>query len=538
MKDRLPGKPGQCKANITAEELQKLQNGEEFVITLVRDDQPIVEGTPYSKAAVLPDELAVQICPGQDDPSPKDAFASLQSKKAEGLRKSYGSYIKLQDSATAPLHNLRIFGNETGRRSVPITVTGKNLANIYAYSAGAIAEEGGSILKNNAYGTYVINTHPPASLRFTQSKAEEPDNPTSVQNGYCMVSLNNKLDVGKVVTVSFDVTVDDDLLNTSIIGLAPGGLTVTTAYIENGKVKCTLPWARASGDYYEYLEIRNCGKSMTITNIQIEYGEVATDYVPAQEVKTVEIDVPVALYEMKSDGDIRDEMDFERGVFIQRVGVDKPVETPLYSSDRTAVAWLHSYAPETLIYSPLDMEVTYYTPKTALPMQQGASRKGKLLGINDEGYVDFVNSSEAGGSSVPTEVAEHLTDTNNPHKVTAKQLGAVTTEELEERLANFEGGGGITEEELADKIADILEEQNENGGRIDEHLWTLATAVAYSESRYALEEFELVSHDEDTDEYSRNVVTFGELEEAVGDIETALDAILAIQNELIGGDGV
>lgn len=440
MKDRFPGKPGQCRATITAEELQKLQNGDEFVITLVRDDQPIVEGTPYSKATVLPDELAVQICPGQDDPAPKDAFASLQSKKAEGLRKSYGSYVKLQDSATAPLYNLRIFGDETGRRSVTVTVTGKNLANIYAYSAKALAKEGGSIFKNNEYGTYMVNTHPPASLRFTQDRANDPDNPTSVQNGYCVIALNNKLDVGKVVTVSFDVTVNSDLLNTSIIGLAPGGLNVTTAYIENGKVKCTFPWARTSGDYYEYLEIRNCGKSMTITNIQIEYGETATDYVPAQEVKTVEIDVPVTLYEMKSDGDIRDEMDFGKGVFIQRVGVDKPVETPLYSPDRTAVAQLRTYAPETLIYSQLDMEVTYYTPKTALPMQQGVSRKGKLLGVNDEGYVDFVNSSEAGGSSVPAEVAEHLTDTNNPHKVDAEQIGAVTPAQLEERLANFEGG--------------------------------------------------------------------------------------------------
>ena len=77
MKDRLAGAPGQYKATVTAEELLKMQNGEQFTITMTRDDQPIEEGTPYSKAAVLPDELAHLLCPEIEDPSPADAFAAL-----------------------------------------------------------------------------------------------------------------------------------------------------------------------------------------------------------------------------------------------------------------------------------------------------------------------------------------------------------------------------------------------------------------------------------------------------------------------------
>lgn len=79
MRDRVPGAPGQYKAVITAAELLKLQSGEQFTITLIRDDQPITEGTPYSKAAVLPDELARQICPGIEDPTPADALRQLSS---------------------------------------------------------------------------------------------------------------------------------------------------------------------------------------------------------------------------------------------------------------------------------------------------------------------------------------------------------------------------------------------------------------------------------------------------------------------------
>lgn len=77
MNDRIPGAPGQYKATVTAAEFQKLQAGEQFNIVLVRDDQPIVEGTPYSKAAVLPEALGKVICPDIADPTPADAFREL-----------------------------------------------------------------------------------------------------------------------------------------------------------------------------------------------------------------------------------------------------------------------------------------------------------------------------------------------------------------------------------------------------------------------------------------------------------------------------
>lgn len=82
MTDREPGKPGQYRALITAAELEKLQAGEGFTITLTRDDQPIKAGTPYNKEAVLPDELAALICPDVDDPSPADAFRGLLNQMA------------------------------------------------------------------------------------------------------------------------------------------------------------------------------------------------------------------------------------------------------------------------------------------------------------------------------------------------------------------------------------------------------------------------------------------------------------------------
>ena len=77
MRDRIPGAPGQYTAVVDQAQLQKLQNAEQFTITLRRDDQPLVEGTPYSKAAVLPDAVAAKLCPQVDDPTPADAFETI-----------------------------------------------------------------------------------------------------------------------------------------------------------------------------------------------------------------------------------------------------------------------------------------------------------------------------------------------------------------------------------------------------------------------------------------------------------------------------
>lgn len=77
MTDRIPGAPGQYKGVISAAELLKMQGGGQFIITLTRDDKPVTVGTPYSKAAVLPDDLAAKLCPKVVDPTPADALRGL-----------------------------------------------------------------------------------------------------------------------------------------------------------------------------------------------------------------------------------------------------------------------------------------------------------------------------------------------------------------------------------------------------------------------------------------------------------------------------
>lgn len=91
MKDRISRKPGRYTATVPGEDIPDLQAGKPFSITLTRDDDPEVIGTPYSKAAVLPDSLAEEICPDVEDPTPADAFNGIIQKiKTDCAPSGYG----------------------------------------------------------------------------------------------------------------------------------------------------------------------------------------------------------------------------------------------------------------------------------------------------------------------------------------------------------------------------------------------------------------------------------------------------------------
>lgn len=91
MTDRQPGAPGQYRMTPDASTVQKFLTGETITVTLERDDQPVVEGTPYNKASVLPDELAKVLCPDILDPTPADALGALykaQEKNGEIVKQN------------------------------------------------------------------------------------------------------------------------------------------------------------------------------------------------------------------------------------------------------------------------------------------------------------------------------------------------------------------------------------------------------------------------------------------------------------------
>jgi hypothetical protein len=85
MTDRQPGAPGQYIMTINPAVSQKLLIGEPVEVVLKRDDMPVVEGTPYNKASVLPDDLSSKICPAVADPTPADAYRGLLGSSSQAI---------------------------------------------------------------------------------------------------------------------------------------------------------------------------------------------------------------------------------------------------------------------------------------------------------------------------------------------------------------------------------------------------------------------------------------------------------------------
>lgn len=368
MTDRIPGAPGRCKAVVAGEELQKMQAGEEFAITLRRDDAPIKEGTPYSKAAVLPDEVAAILCPGVQDPTPGDAFAALQSQKADTIRRNAGPGITLCDATHTPLKGLRIFGNEQDASfvgdagSVSVSVAGKNLVDYrksYARIAGQTVTIDESIEGLYWTGTYyfVIPVSIPAgtTVRFSC-------NMESVEEGYDSQPYRYALAYA-------------DGTERSFFG--------TSATAEKDVVAI---WPFKS-NVDNWNEVR-------VWNIQLEIGTAVTEYEPYQEPQMLVVSTLAGTQMgLAGDGNVCDEIDFGKGVLIHRVFENK--EYPLAEEILEAYAGLHTYAPTTMITNNAgaEMEVTYYTATTAVQMVHSPADAGKTFTVDRHGCVTLIKDN-------------------------------------------------------------------------------------------------------------------------------------------------
>ena len=370
MTDRIPGAPGRCKAVVTDGELQKMHAGEEFAITLRRDDAPIKEGTPYSKAAVLPDAVAASLCPGAQDPTPGDAFAALQSQKADTVRRNAGPGITLCNAAHTPLKGLRLFGNGQGASlagdagSIAVTVAGKNLIDYRkaiprdnpATNSLEVDEEAECVYWTGDYYFWIPVSIPAGTTVRASCKSECVDNP-------------------------------DDYIYAYHLEYEDG----THEYFHGTE-------AKTAGKNVKMLWLRRNtseNRSMIkVWNIQLEIGTAVTEYEPYQEPQMLAVSTLAGEQTgLAGDGNVYDEIDFGKGVLIHRVFENK--EYPLAEEILEAYAGLHTYAPTTVITNNAgaEMEVTYYTATTAVQMVHSPADAGKTFTIDRHGCVTLIKDN-------------------------------------------------------------------------------------------------------------------------------------------------
>lgn len=164
--------------------------------------------------------------------------------------------------------------------AVKVLAQGKNLANIYGFSAETLKGQDSARILSNSYGTTISTTEPSNTVEITQTATGNASSTSSYVNGYFYIGLPRKPLEGEQVTASFDVNITSNPLNVNALTMFVNDINVGAANIANGRCRKSFTYsAGTTGE--QSIEVRVCGCSMVVSNIQLELGGVATDREPA-----------------------------------------------------------------------------------------------------------------------------------------------------------------------------------------------------------------------------------------------------------------
>lgn len=164
-------------------------------------------------------------------------------------------------------------GDYAGKYKIPLTVHGKNLFNGYGFCAMGMITPTASRNLSNAVGTTISTTSPSNTLTVTQSNIYDSGTPHDYRNGYFCIGLNEDIKIGKIYRFYCDAEITNNPLNVSTFDLAPNyQMLGYTATYNNGKLIGTF-FYKKNGNR-RFLELRNRGCNMTISNIMITESKI------------------------------------------------------------------------------------------------------------------------------------------------------------------------------------------------------------------------------------------------------------------------
>lgn len=253
-----------------------------------------------------------------------DAIQKLTNNKADTIQSASGKNITTNNAAFAPIQGLKLFGKTTQNGtpspdapvplvsagdggSLGVTVAGKNLFDLRRFVStediSATIEENSVTLVSkvsNWYSAYyvVITLEPNAKYTVSAYASSNGKSP------YRFIAVKiNGVNVGQNHNLQSD-----------------GVLSVTFTTDSSGEATLAFGTNYAAG----YQEV-------TYSNIQLEYGATVTEYEPYKPVQTLTLSTPNGLpgIPVTSGGNytdesgqqwVCDEVDFGRGVYVQRIG--------------------------------------------------------------------------------------------------------------------------------------------------------------------------------------------------------------------------
>lgn len=211
--------------------------------------------------------------------------------------------------------------------NIEVNVRGKNLVDVYGYSANDIPNPEAERVLFNTYGTTLSTTEKTDKLIVHQ---EIIDGATvnNYTSGYFCIGINRKLETGKDYIITFNINVIQNPFSVSTVYVLFNGIEVNKAEVIGDKatvkVKCKEYRER------QYVEVRNCGMSLEISNFMITEEDENTIYEPYHEPQTISISTPTGLPAIPVDSDgnytdangqqwIADYVDLKRGKLVKKL---------------------------------------------------------------------------------------------------------------------------------------------------------------------------------------------------------------------------
>lgn len=183
---------------------------------------------------------------------------------------------------------------------IGIEVRGKNLVDVYGYSANGIPSPEAERVSFNTYGTTLSTTEKTDKLIVNQ-KIIDGASINSYTSGYFCIGINRKLENDKDYIITFNIDVIQNPFSASAINVLFNGIEAYKAKIIGDKV--TVKAKNIEYRERQYVEVRTCGMSMEISNFMITEKDENTIYEPYYEPQTISISTPTGLPAIPVDSD-------------------------------------------------------------------------------------------------------------------------------------------------------------------------------------------------------------------------------------------
>lgn len=214
------------------------------------------------------------------------------------IRIPYEPYTGGQPSPSLDYPQQIVSAGSDGK--IGVEVRGKNLVDVYGYSANDIPSPKAERALFNTYGTTLSTTEKTDKL-IVHQEIIDGATANNYTSGYFCIGINRKLEAGKDYIITFNINVIQNPFSVSTIFVLFNGIEANRAEVIGDKVTVKI----SCKEYRErqYVEVRNCGMSLEISNFMITEKDENTIYEPYYEPQTISINTPTGLPAIPVDTD-------------------------------------------------------------------------------------------------------------------------------------------------------------------------------------------------------------------------------------------